>query len=283
MEATAALLSGLSLFFLLLHAADRGTRRSVTLRLLGLERKAEKGGVRRRRFPEAAVGKVIGLGKRLPLRDEGRITSLLAESGVPWSVSFLQGLRLLCAATCATLLLPLGAKAFLLAPLAFAAGLHLPLLYLRSHVRRRREEAALDLPEVADFISVLCRSGESLAQALRHAADACSHQAGREVFDAVFERIMLGEGVGDSLAKLADHPCRELRRFGRTLCRAQGSGAPVADLLQELASEMRAARLERGRTRAARTSVIILFPLVFMILPSFLLLTVGGMILGHAG
>jgi len=282
MEAVTALLSSLSVLFLLLHAKEGRERRSTVLGLLGLERRVGARRAGRGRLAEAAVGKVRSLGKRLPAAGDARLSSLLAESGVPWDLAFLKGMSFLGAAACASLFLPLGWRGLLLALPAAAAAYRLPLLYLAWHSRRRRLEAALDLPEVADLISVLCLSGESLGQALRHSVAVCSHQASRSAMEAVCERIKLGERMGESLSRLVDHPCREMRRFGRAILRAQESGAPVADILQELASEMRAARRERNRVRAARTSVMVLFPLVFMILPSFLLLTVGSMVLGYA-
>jgi tight adherence protein C len=155
------------------------------------------------------------------------------------------------------------------------------MMLLKKGCRRRWDRVARDLPEIVDLMAVLCFSGESLFTALRHSVSACANPFSRAEMERVLERIRLGESAAEALRRAADHPCREMRRFSRTLLRAEEFGAPVADTLEELAVELRNARRERERIRAARVSVLILLPLVFLILPSFLLLTVGGMILGY--
>ncbi|MBC7248590.1 MAG: type II secretion system F family protein [Actinobacteria bacterium] len=221
------------------------------------------------------------LGSRLPasLSTEGE--RLLRESGSDWSPSYLQGLRLCAALAFSASLLPLAWTGILFLPPAFAVGYHLPLLHLKRMRRRRWARLAEDLPEIADLVAVLCYSGESLHRALTHSLAACGHASTREELEPVLERMRLGESTADALQRLGGHPCPEMRRFGRTLLRAEGSGGPVADILEELSSGLRSARRERNRVHASRVSVYILFPLVFLILPSFLLLTVGGMIIGH--
>jgi tight adherence protein C len=184
-------------------------------------------------------------------------------------------------AVLAAAFLPMGLAALPLAPLLFAAGYHLPVMALKRRCRRRWESLASDLPEVVDLMAVLCYSGESLLSAFRHAASASGNPCSRGEMERVLERVDLGESTVGALRFASDHPCREMRRFARTLIRAEEFGAPVADTLEELALELRNARREKDRARAARVSVLILLPLVFLILPSFLLLTVGGMILGY--
>jgi pilus assembly protein TadC len=100
--------------------------------------------------------------------------------------------------------------------------------------------------------------------------------------ESILDRMRLGESAAEALRRASAHPGRELRRFCRTLLRAGETGAPVADILEELAVEFRNGRREREKARASRISIYILFPLVFMILPSFMLLTLGGIILGNA-
>ncbi len=281
MDAVSALLCAVALFALLSHHRQRHARRSLLLLALGPVKET----------PAAAASPASGraslrnllarLGSRFPARAAEDLHALLRESGVPWTSPFLQGLRLSAAFACLILLLPLGRWAIPLAPPACAAAYHLPLLWLKRMRGRRWARMAEDLPEIADLVAVLCYSGESLYRAMGHSLAACGHPSTREELEGVVERMRLGESAGEALQRLAAHPCPEMRRFGRTVLRAENSGAPVADILEELACELRSARRERNRIRASRVSIYILFPLVFMILPSFLLLTVGGMIIGY--
>jgi len=281
MDLAAAVLAAITIAALMLYPAQRSARRAAVRAATGLQRDVTStGGVRSRSFPSFRAC-VSRLGHMVSPRPSEGTSALLEASGTTWTLQYLQGLRLLSASLLALLAMPLGLTCLLLAPLLFAAGYRAPLIVLGRKRRRRWEMVAADLPEVVDLMAVLCFSGESLLQALRHSRGACSHAFSRQEMEKILEPIRLGESAAGSLRRAADHPCPEMRRFSRTLLRAEEFGAPVADTLEELAVELRNGRREKERVRASRVSVLILIPLVFLILPSFLLLTVGGMILGY--
>lgn len=281
MHLAAAALAAITIAALALHLGQRSARRAAVRAATGLQEDvASTGRVRSRSFPSCRAC-VSRLGGMLSPRPDAEVSALLEASGSAWSLHYLQGLRLLGACALAILAIPLGSTGLLLAPLLFAAGYRAPLIVLGRKRRRRWETIAADLPEVVDLMAVLCFSGESLLQALRHSSSACSHPFSRQEMEKLLEPIRLGESAASSLRRAADHPCPEMRRFSRTLLRAEEFGAPVADTLEELAVELSSGRREKDRVRASRVSVLILLPLVFLILPSFLLLTVGGMILGY--
>ncbi len=281
MEALIAFLAAISVFSLCLRLIPCLHRRASALSLLGMEeseRAEQRPVVRPLPLLRRAVTR---LGDLLPEAPAPEAASLLQESGTDWTPSFLRGVRLASALAFALLPLPLGPSSLLLSPLLAAAAYHAPVVMLKQRAKRRGEEVAADLPEIVDLMAVLCFAGESLHTALHHSLQACAHHATRAVMEGVVERMRLGESASEALRRASAHSGREMRRFCRTLLRADETGAPIADILEELAVEFRNGRRERERTRAARVSIYILFPLVFMILPSFLLLTVGGIILGN--
>jgi tight adherence protein C len=61
--------------------------------------------------------------------------------------------------------------------------------------------------------------------------------------------------------------------------RSHRVGASVRGSLKALVDDLRAERRARAEERARRAPVKMLFPLVFLILPAFLLLTVGPVLL----
>jgi pilus assembly protein TadC len=63
------------------------------------------------------------------------------------------------------------------------------------------------------------------------------------------------------------------------LAASERSGAPVAAQLRRLAAQLRAQGRRRAMTRARTVPVRLLFPLVFLVLPAFLLLTVAPVVL----
>jgi tight adherence protein C len=281
MDLAAAACAAAAFIALALCLFQRSRRRSAALSSLDLDEK-EKAATRPRvRFLPLLEKRLSWLGRMIAPRPRGEIAEMLTRSGKDWTPHLFQGLRLGMGLAPAILVLPLGLPGLLLAPVLFAAGYHAPVMALKRGQRRRWDEIARDLPEIVDLMAVLCYSGESLFLALRHSVAACGHTSLREELASILERISLGESASEALRHSAGHPCREMRRFSRTLLRAEEFGSPIADTLEELAVELRSGRREKDRVRASRVSVFILFPLVFLILPSFLLLTVGGMILGY--
>jgi tight adherence protein C len=281
MDFAAAVLAAIAAIALILSLARRSERRVSVLAAAGLSEMGIPPARPRIRPISSLKAGLSWMGRKISPRSGDEAARLLAESGTAWTTEYLQGLRLGAGLTLASLLLPLGLAGFPLTPLLFAAGYHAPVLVLKRKLRRRWEQVASDLPEVVDLMAVLCFSGESLSRALNHSVTACSHPSSRAEIGSVLEHMRLGESTAEALSRAAGHPCREMRRFARTLLRAEELGAPIADTLEELAVELRNGRREKDRVRASRVSVLILFPLVFLILPSFLLLTVGGMILGY--
>ena len=79
----------------------------------------------------------------------------------------------------------------------------------------------------------------------------------------------------DELGRIADRlALPDLRAAVVVVARTETLGSSLADSLQELATEVRESRRVRASDRARTAPVKMLFPLVFMVLPAFLLLTV---------
>jgi Flp pilus assembly protein TadB len=278
-EAFTGIFGALSIFFLLRSLASKRGRKALALELLGVQ--PEKDAKSLSRWRESLNLFLTWLGRSVPGRHADETEQLLLDSDFKNPASYLRGMRLAFGFFGFLAALPLGAPALFCGPALFAICYHLPVFLLKRRRKSRLEKIGSDLPEVVDLMSVLCFSGESLFQALSHATAACGHLSSQSELQEIVDRIRFGESTAQALKQAADHSCPELRRFGRVVARAEEYGAPVADTLEGLASEFKSARREKERVRAARASVLILFPLVFLILPSFLLLTVGAMILGY--
>jgi tight adherence protein C len=89
----------------------------------------------------------------------------------------------------------------------------------------------------------------------------------------VREACALGGTFGDALDDLGGRAPR-LRPLADALLASDRLGAPVGPALARLAEEQRAELRRRAETHARRVPVRLLFPLVFVVLPAFGLLTV---------
>jgi Type II secretion system (T2SS), protein F len=142
--------------------------------------------------------------------------------------------------------------------------------------RRRagRVDAALEreLPIALDLLGVAVGAGCTPYLAI----DVASRWAPPVVAES-FASVLGACALGASFEAALDDAGRSaprLRPLFDALLTSDRLGAPVGPALARLASEERAALRRRVETHARRVPVRLLFPLVFLVLPAFVLLTV---------
>lgn len=100
------------------------------------------------------------------------------------------------------------------------------------------------------------------------------------------DRVVRACALGDSFAgawRDVAACAPELAPLAEALTVGERTGAPVGPALARLAAEERAAARRRIETHARRVPVRLLFPLVFLVLPAFVVLTVvPGLAAGFA-
>ena len=99
-----------------------------------------------------------------------------------------------------------------------------------------------------------------------------------ERLDSVLSAAEAGLCLADALDAEARHTAA-LRPLLALLAASERSGAPVAAALVRLAGATRAGWRRQAMARARTVPVRLLFPLVFLVLPAFLLLTVAPVVL----
>jgi tight adherence protein C len=148
--------------------------------------------------------------------------------------------------------------------------------------RRVSEEAAAlarELPVVVDLLGVAVAAGCTPYLAVEVAARWGPPRAA-SALSVVLRACALGTGFESALEEAAaDSPV--LRGLVDALLASDRLGAPVGPQLARLADEERAALRRRAEAHARRVPVKLLFPLVFLVLPAFVLLTVvPGLVAG---
>lgn len=144
---------------------------------------------------------------------------------------------------------------------------------------RRREAIDAEVPQLLDLLAAGSSAGLSAPLALRRAGSALRGPLGAE-FHTVFEAVDLGARWRDELAALADRTgSADLRRAVAVLVRTETLGSSLSEATRELAASVRQARRAATSERARTAPVKMLFPLVFLVLPAFLLLTVVPVLL----
>jgi pilus assembly protein TadC len=150
--------------------------------------------------------------------------------------------------------------------------------------RRRREISdaiARETPVTVDLLAVAVGAGctpfLAVDVAARWAPPTLAARLGE-----VRRACTLGRSFGDALDDLGA-ALPELVPLCDALLASERYGAPVVDALLRLAAEQRTALRRRAEARARTVPVRLLFPLVFLVLPAFGLLTVVPAVLGGFG
>jgi hypothetical protein len=144
----------------------------------------------------------------------------------------------------------------------------------RARVVQRRADVAVqrELPVALDLLGVAVGAGCTPYLAVE-ATVAWAPPVLAERFDRALDACRLGAAFTDALDGLAAATPR-LAPVVDALLTSDRLGAPVGPALARLADEERATARRRAETHARRVPVRLLFPLVFLVLPAFGLLTV---------
>jgi len=168
-------------------------------------------------------------------------------------------------------------------PLRFLAGLAFaiafgwqgPLVFVRRRSRQRLEEIDLQMPELIDLLVTTVEAGVAFSGSFRLAATRFHGALGEELRLALQEQEM-GLSANEALANMltrADTPA--MRSFVRSILQGETLGVSIGKILRDLAVEMRKRRRQVAEERVQKAPTKMLFPLVFLILPSMFVVILG--------
>jgi hypothetical protein len=140
---------------------------------------------------------------------------------------------------------------------------------------------AVELPVTVDLLAVAVAAGCTPFLAVDTAARWAPTRLAAWL-DDVRRACALGRGFADALDDLAAR-VPPLQPLVDALLASDRFGAPVGDALLRLAAEHRTALRRRAEARARTVPVRLLFPLIFLVLPAFGLLTVVPAVLVGIG
>lgn len=166
-----------------------------------------------------------------------------------------------------------------LAPFLCFVGTRVPAIVDRRASSRLRARMDAQIPQLLDLLAAASSAGLSGQLAFRRAVEALGGPLAEELAGAL-DAVDLGGRWREELALVARRlGLPDLRRAVVALSRTETLGASLADSTAELAASVRAARRAAITERARTAPVKMLFPLVFLVLPAFLLLTVVPVLL----
>jgi tight adherence protein C len=143
----------------------------------------------------------------------------------------------------------------------------------------RRRELDREVPQLLDLLASASAAGLSAVAGFRQAVAALRGPLAEELRSCLGS-VDLGGRWRTELAGASERlQLPDLRRVVAILARTETLGTSLSDATRELATDVRSARRAAVAERARTAPVKMLFPLVFLILPAFLLLTVVPVLL----
>jgi tight adherence protein C len=162
------------------------------------------------------------------------------------------------------------------------AGWLAPRFYINRRVAARHRELQRALPDALDLLVVCVEAGLGLNNALQRVAQeigGVSRALAQELLVVNLE-IRAGAPRLEALKNLGERTgLDDLRSLVAMLVQTERFGTPVADALRSYADSLRVKRRQRAEEAAAKTTIKLLFPLVFFIFPPLYIVILGPAVL----
>jgi tight adherence protein C len=173
-------------------------------------------------------------------------------------------------------------KIFLLGALGLLFGFLFPILFVRWKIRKRQEEITDYLPDALDLLVVCVEAGLGLNAAFVKISEEfkLSSPTLSDEFDIVNREMVAGKPRVDALRSLSDRTgVEEVKSLVAMLIQTEKLGTSLAQSLRVHSDSLRTKRRQRAEEAAAKTTIKLVFPLVFLLFPALFVVILGpGMI-----
>ncbi|MDX1566237.1 MAG: type II secretion system F family protein [Longimicrobiales bacterium] len=165
--------------------------------------------------------------------------------------------------------------------LGFALGIFgwlLPAWYVTRRRTLRRREIQVALADALDLLVACVEAGIGLNQALSRVAEEIRNfsEALSEEFAMVNLEIRAGTPRAQALRNLAERTgIEEVQGLVSTLVQTERFGTSVGRALRVQADTLRQKRRQRAEEAAAKTTIKLVFPLVFFVFPALFVVILG--------
>ena len=166
---------------------------------------------------------------------------------------------------------------------AGAAGYFIPNLLLRNFRNIRKKEIDRDLPYVIDLLVVATLSGQNIYNAIKIVIEKYKGSICTELSNFIKD-IDIGIGKIQAYRDLMDRSVSgDFKSFIFLLIQAEKYGSSINEILKQKSIHIKFEAYQDLERKIRRITILTLFPLVFLILPSFIILVGGPLIFSIGG
>lgn len=158
-------------------------------------------------------------------------------------------------------------------------GFYLPVLWLSSQITRRQNRIVKQLPDSLDLLTICVEAGLGLDQAIQRVVEKSDNELSQE-FGRYLHETRLGKSRREAFESMAYRmEVPDVTTFVAAVIQATDLGVSMARILHVQADQMRIRRRQRAEQEAHRAPIKMVFPLVFLVFPSILIVLLGPSIL----
>jgi len=158
------------------------------------------------------------------------------------------------------------------------AGFLLPDFMLRWKIRKRQEEITDSLPDALDLLVVCVEAGLGLNAAFIKITEEfqLSSPALSEEFDVVNREMVAGKPRQEALRALSERSgVEDVKSLVAMLIQTEKLGTSLAQSLRVHSDSLRLRRRQKAEETAAKTTIKLVFPLVFLMFPALFIVILG--------
>lgn len=169
-------------------------------------------------------------------------------------------------------------RIFFLALLGLLFGYLFPLAFVQLRSRKRKEEITDYLPDALDLLVVCVEAGLGLNAAFVKISEEfkLSSPVLSGEFDLVNREMVAGKPRMEALRALSDRTgVEEVKALVAMLIQTEKLGTSLAQSLRVHSDSLRTKRRQRAEEAAAKTTIKLVFPLVFLLFPALFVVILG--------
>jgi tight adherence protein C len=162
-----------------------------------------------------------------------------------------------------------------LIPVTTIVGFYYPDFWIKGKIQQRQKEIIMNMPFGVDMLALSVEAGLDFIAAMAKVIEKS------EEFESVIKEIKIGASRAEALRNLAWRvDLIQISSFCATLIAADSVGASIGPILKALSLEIRQKKSSEVEKAGATAATKILFPMMFLIVPSVLIIVFAPIIIG---
>lgn len=167
-----------------------------------------------------------------------------------------------------------------LIPVLACVGFFYPDFWISGKIKQRQVDVVRAMPFCVDMLALSVEAGLDFVAAMAKVIEKAKTNPLTEEFEILIKEIKIGSSRAEALRNLAWRiDLIQISSFSATLIAADSVGASIGPILKSLAVEIRQKKSSEVEKAGATAATKILFPMMFLIIPSVLLIVFAPIVM----